>query len=71
LAGVINHTAPALRKSVCGAFVRELDCDRTHLLEQLRLWAQQGIANWTGRDESMVSRFINAREWAEEHLYEL
>ena len=71
LAGVINHTPPALRESICGAFVRELDCDRTYLLEQLRLWAEQGIENWTGRNEAMVSRFINAREWAEEHLYEL
>ena len=71
LAGVINHTVPALRKSMCGAFIRELDCDRIHLLDQLRLWSEQGVRDWTGRSETMVSRFINAREWAEEHLHEL
>ena len=71
LGGVINHTSAETRKSVCGDFLRELDCDRDRLLNQLCLWAEQGIAEWQDRSEKMVSRFINARNWAEENLHEL
>ena len=71
LGGVINHTPAEVRKSVCGDFLRELDCDRDRLLNQLCLWAELGIAEWQERSEKMVSRFINARNWAEENLHEL
>lgn len=69
--GVINHTPADLRRQVCGEFLHELACDRERLLEQLRLWAEQGIEEWQDRSEKMVSRFINARTWAEENLHEL
>ena len=68
-AGIVNHTPPELRDRVCGAFLKELDCDRTHLLEQVRIWAEQGKARWAGTD--METRFDRALNWAKEHLYEL
>ncbi len=71
LAGVINHTPPHLRQQVCREFLAGLDCDRRRLLTQLRLWAEQGVERWTGRSDPMVSRFLSALNWAEEHLYEL
>lgn len=71
LGGVINHTPTEMRESVCREFVRELDCDRTRLLDQLRCWAEQGIREWTGRNEKMIARFNHALNWAEEHLYDL
>lgn len=70
-AGIVNHTVPELREQVCGAFLCELDCDRTHLLEQLHIWAEQGKERWTGVDDNMAARFDNALNWAKEHLYEL
>ena len=71
LGGVINHTPPEMRQQVCGDYIRALNCDRTHLLEQLRLWAEQGTAYWTGKNETMAARFYHALSWAKEHIYEL
>lgn len=70
-AGVINHIPPEQREAVCREFLSELDCDRHRLLTQLRLWAEQGVRQWTGRSEKMVSRFHHALNWAEENLYDL
>lgn len=70
-AGIINHTTPELRQQVCGAFLRELDCDRARLLEQLHTWAEQGKERWRGVDDNMAARFDHALNWAKEHLYEL
>ena len=68
LAGIINHAPAEARETACREFLAELDCDRTGLLEQLRLWAAEGICRWTGKNENMVSRFHHALNWAEEHL---
>ena len=70
-AGVINHTPPEDRARACGEFLRGAEADPARLLSQLRLWAQEGIARWTGKNDRMVSRFINALSWAEENVYEL
>lgn len=70
-AGVINHTSPEQRERVCREFIRELDCDRAHLLEQLGLWAEQGVRCWSGKNEQMTARFYHALNWAKEHLHEL
>lgn len=69
LGGVINHTPPELRKTVCGEFLRVLDCDRGRLLAQLRLWAEEGAARWRG--QPMETRFYHALNWAEENINEL
>jgi len=69
--GVINHTPAEERARVCREFLNELDADRGRLLEQLRLWAEEGIAQWSGKSETMVARFHNALRWAKENLYEL
>ena len=71
LAGVINHTPTESREDVCREYVGALNCDRTHLLEQLRCWAEQGVTRWSGKNESMIARFRHAVDWAEEHLYDL
>ena len=70
-AGVINHTPAEQRKAVCGQFLRELNCDRTHLLEQLHLWAEQGKTRWAGVNDAMAARFDNALNWAKEYIHEL
>lgn len=70
-AGVINHTDPEDRARACGEFLRAAGAEPARVLSQLRLWAEEGIARWTGKNDKMVSRFINALNWAEEHLYEL
>ena len=71
LAGVINHTPAELRESICGVYLRELDCDRSRLLEQLGCWAEEGKKRWAGVNEAMTARFDHALNWAKEHIYEL
>lgn len=77
LGGVINHTPPECRAAVCRDFLRELDCDRQRLMEQLRLWVWRGLAQWAilaGQGVpavQMASRFCHALSWAEENLYDL
>lgn len=66
--GIINHTSPEFRPRICREFLEELQADRSHLLTQLALWAEEGIDRWTGTNEKMVSRFYHARNWAEENL---
>lgn len=70
-AAIINHTAPEGRRAVCSAFLRELDCDRARLLEQVHSWAEQGKRRWAGVNEAMTARFDHALSWAKEHIYEL
>jgi len=70
-AGIINHTSSELRKQVCGDFLQELNCDRTCLMEQLHIWAEQGKRRWAGVNDTMAARFDHALNWAKEHLYEL
>lgn len=77
LGGSVNHTPPEGRAAVCRDFLRELDCDRQRLMEQLRLWVWRGLAQWAilaGQGvpaARMAGRFCNALKWAEENLYEL
>lgn len=71
LAGIINHTPAELRESVCGTYLRELNCDRGRLLEQLHCWAEEGKERWAGVNETMAARFDHALNWAKEHIYEL
>lgn len=77
LGGVINHTPPERRAAVCRDFLGELDCGRQRLMEQLRLWAWRGLAQWAilaGRGvpaAKMAARFCHALSWAEENLYDL
>ena len=71
LGGVINHTPAERRAAVCRDFLRELDCDRGKLLEQLRRWAEQGVQYWQEKNKKMVARFYHALNWAEENLYDL
>lgn len=70
-AAIINHTAPEQRTAVCGAFLREMNCDKNLLLEQVHNWAEQGKARWAGVNEAMTARFDHALSWAKEHIYEL
>lgn len=70
-AGVINHTPSQLREQVCADLLKELNCDRICLLEQVDSWAKQGKTRWAGVDESMTARFDHALKWAKEHIYEL
>lgn len=77
LGGCINHTPPSRRCDVCREFLKELDCERQRLMEQLRLWVWQGLAQWAALAgqgtpaAAMAGKFCNALNWAEEHLYEL
>ncbi len=69
LAGLINHTPPEVRATVCRTFLDELRPHRERLMEQLHAWAQRGLTQWP--DPVMAARFHSALTWAEENLYEL
>jgi len=71
LGSIINHTSEKKRAAACREFLTELEADRERLLAQLRLWAEEGIARWSGESDKMVARFHHALNWAEENLHEL
>ena len=71
LGSMINHSSDLNRADVCREFLAELGADRGHLLAQLRLWAEEGISRWSGRNDKMAARFYHALNWAEEHIHEL
>lgn len=75
LGGLVNHTPPELRKTVCAEFLgecrRHISLDLSRLREQLALWVWRGLAQcvrsgpgWAG----MAARFFNALTWAKEEL---
>lgn len=70
-AGIINHTSDKTRMTACREFLAELDPDRERLLTQLKLWEEEGVSRWGGKNENMTKRFHHALRWAEEHIHEL